>query len=167
MWNTWKRLDILKYISHHSMAGEGKTDSQRTNFLLWNGLQLLLGARQERLFHLCWSVLANKIWELFICTLFNNAVVSCRRFIVKNDIIMTMNDEQEMIPKKMVINCFKKLSSHYVRDLELKTFVMAEWQMVLKRRFSLQFSLMFIQGVHLYVYEKYFVGCRGTMNIRC
>jgi hypothetical protein len=27
---------------------------------------------------------------------------------------MTTNDEQEMIPKKMVINCFKKLSSHYV-----------------------------------------------------
>jgi len=27
---------------------------------------------------------------------------------------MTMNDEQEMIPKETVINCFKKLSSHYV-----------------------------------------------------
>lgn len=28
---------------------------------------------------------------------------------------MTTNDEQEMIPKKMVIDCFKKLSSHYVQ----------------------------------------------------
>lgn len=28
---------------------------------------------------------------------------------------MIMNDKQEMIPKEMVINCFKKLSSHYVQ----------------------------------------------------
>lgn len=51
-----------------------------------NGLQLLYGARQERLAHLRWSILANKIWELFICILFNNAFVSCRSCIVKNDI---------------------------------------------------------------------------------
>jgi len=35
---------------------------------------------------------------------------------------MTMNDEQEMIPNEMVINCFKKLSSHYVERFRTQNF---------------------------------------------
>jgi len=39
---------------------------------------------------------------------------------VENDIINTTNDEQEMIPKETVTNCFDKLSSHYVQRFRIQ-----------------------------------------------